>query len=146
MGVLSMFFLRGTVAVVLISLGAYSYAGSIHCPKGTTPNGESTPDVSEAWCEKTVSGSTVMHGPYRAWWPNGKLGTVGQYENGVTEGKWSGWYPNGRLQGHEWFKAGNLVRGQYWDESGKPMKKPPNPTVNPDLAHKAAQGWLPPHS
>jgi antitoxin component YwqK of YwqJK toxin-antitoxin module len=84
-----------------------------------------------------------MHGPYRAWWPNGKLGTVGQYENGVTEGKWSGWYSNGHLQGYEWFKAGKLVRGRYWDESGKPMKNPPNPMVNPDLAHKPAQGQLP---
>lgn len=82
---------------------------------------------------KSVNGNTVMHGPYRGWWPNGKLGTFGQHENAVTEGKWSYWHRNGRLQSREWFKAGELVRGQYWDESGKPMNKPPIPTINPNL-------------
>jgi hypothetical protein len=37
-------------------------ADGIGCPKGTEPKGEQTPEVSEAWCEKSVNGKVLMHG------------------------------------------------------------------------------------
>ena len=60
-----------------------------------------------------------MHGPYRAWWPNGRLGTKGQYEDGVQVGEWVGWYASGKLQGREWYVKGKLSHSEYWSESGQ---------------------------
>lgn len=68
------------ILVALLTLSGNSFAGEgIGCPAGTKPNGETTPDVSEAWCEIVRDGKVEYHGPYRAWWPNGKLGNEGQY-------------------------------------------------------------------
>ncbi len=98
--------------------------GGIGCPKGTTPNGEETPEVSEAWCELQWNGQTVQHGPYRAWWPNGKLGTTGQYDHGKAVGKWTGWYSSGELQGEEWFQNGKKVKARYLDRKGREVDHP----------------------
>ena len=96
-------------------------AGGIDCPKGTTRNGETTPEASEAWCEDT---NHRMHGPYRAWWPNGNLGTEGQYEHGVATGKWRGWYESGELQGEEWFEGGRKTKSVYFDKRGHEIQEP----------------------
>ncbi len=71
-----------------------------------------------------VDGKKVMHGPYRAWWPNGKLGTEGQYLNGKPDGLWRGWYESGELQGEELFKNGIKVKSRYYDKQGKEKSKP----------------------
>src|ERR1700741_1141154 len=97
------------------------------CPQGTTPNGETTPEVREAWCEVAHDGSVVLHGPYRAWWPNGVLGTSGQYVLGKAEGDWKGWFPSGKLQGEEQFEDGALVKGRYWNEEGQEVAEPVPP-------------------
>ncbi len=105
---------------------ALAFAGAVvsaapdplQCPPGTVANGEQTPDVDEEWCE--IPGAPpVLHGPYRAWWPNGKLGTRGQYTTGKRTGKWIGWYPSGKLQGNEWYVSDKLSRSEYWKESGE---------------------------
>src|SRR5579883_1427928 len=83
---------------------AISNGGSLVCPKGTTPKAEATPELSEAWCEISKDGTTFQHGPYRAWWPNGKLSTEGQYAYGKQTGRWRGWYVTGELQGEEWYE------------------------------------------
>ena len=114
-----------SVVAALVGLGpAYVLAGDIVCPKGTLPNGEETPDVKEAWCETPWHGKTVQHGPYRSWWPNGKLGTKGQYVYGKADGKWQGWYSNGELQGEEWFDLGRKVKARYFDKQGHPAHEP----------------------
>ena len=107
------------VTASTVSLGA-----GIACPKGTSPNGEQTPDVNEAWCEVQWHGATVMHGPYRSWWSNGKLGTYGQYVYGKAEGKWRGWYKTGELQGEEWFENGKSVKVIYYDKKGHVVSEP----------------------
>lgn len=99
-------------------------AEDITCPKGTTLHGETTPDVREAWCELRWHGKTVQHGPYRAWWLNGTLGTLGQYVYGKAEGKWRGWYQTGQLQGEEWFSKGNKVKSLYYDRKGHVVAEP----------------------
>ena len=116
----------------MLSLVGTALAGGVSCPKGTKPNGEQIPgEVAEAWCELEISGQIVMHGPYRAWWPNGQLGTVGQYRSGVAVGKWSAWYPSGKLQGHEWFEAGRSVRTKQWSEAGRKLANPPSRSQEP---------------
>ena len=94
-------------------------AKGIGCPTGTTPRGEATPEISEAWCEDA---NAKMHGPYKSWWPNGKLGNEGQYERGKATGKWRGWYESGELQGEEWFEDGVKMKAVYYDRQGH--KKP----------------------
>ncbi len=99
----------------------FAIAGGIGCPEGTTPNGETTPDVVEAWCEDAKG---EMHGPYRAWWPNKKLGNEGQYNHGKATGKWRAWYETGEIQGEEWFEDGKKFKGRYYDKQGHEIPEP----------------------
>jgi hypothetical protein len=110
---------------LVAALGSSSVFGQdFVCPKGTVPRGETTPEVREAWCEVTVNGKTVEHGPYRSWWPNGRLGTKGTMVYGKAEGRWTGWYETGELQGEEWFKDGKIVKARYYDKEGRRISKP----------------------
>jgi antitoxin component YwqK of YwqJK toxin-antitoxin module len=113
-----------TVAIAALVLSGNSFAGGIGCPAGTTPNGENTPDVSEAWCEIIKDGKTEMHGPYRSWWPNGKVGNKGQYDHGQMIGQWRAWHENGKLQAEEWYKNGRKIKGLYWDKNGIKTQEP----------------------
>lgn len=115
------------VAVVIASLvlgGNSVLAGGIGCPAGATPRGETTPDVSEAWCEVIKDGKPEMHGPYRAWWPNGRLGNEGEYSYGQKVGHWRAWHENGKLQADEWYENGRMIKGLYWEKNGKKVQKP----------------------
>lgn len=119
--------MRATFAAVLIAalvLSDNSFADGIGCPAGTTPNGETTPEVSEAWCEITRDGKVDMHGPYRAWWPNGRLGDQGQYSYGQMTGRWRAWHKNGKLQAEEWYDKGHKTKGFYWDKNGIKSQEP----------------------
>ena len=113
-----------TTLILALGVASVAFSGDITCPKGSRPNGEDTPDLKEAWCETTWHGQTVQHGPYRAWWANGKLGTSGQYVYGKAEGKWRGWYPSGQLQGEEWFQGGKKLKSRYFDKKGHVANEP----------------------
>ena len=127
---------RGALGLVRASLAAITFTalvaagsamargGEITCPKGTVPNGEDTQDVKEAWCEVLWHGKKVEHGPYRAWWPDGKLGTTGQYVYGKAEGKWRRWSSTGQLQEEEWFENGRKVKDIYYDDKGRVTHPP----------------------
>jgi hypothetical protein len=110
--------------MLALAIPALCRGGDLVCPKGTTPKAESTPQVSEAWCEILRAGATEMHGPYRAWWPNGKLGTEGQYSHEKQTGRWRGWYETGELQGEEWYEDGRRVKGHYFDKAGHEIPEP----------------------
>lgn len=118
--------MKGSFVALALFVALPCIAGSndIGCPEGAKPNGETTPEVSEAWCEISKGGKTVQHGPYRAWWPNGKLGTEGQYDYGKAVGHWRGWYETGELQGEEWFENGIKVKVRYFDKKGHEIPKP----------------------
>jgi hypothetical protein len=120
--------IAGVVLLSILWLPVLGAPTGIRCPAGTVPTGEQTPEVHEAWCEKVVDGKTLMHGPYRAWWPNGRLGTSGQYANGQATGEWKDWYQNGKVQGREWYVAGKLSRSEYFSESGERISAPSNPS------------------
>lgn len=121
------------LACLAVSSAVEAAAEDISCPVGTTPAGETTPDVREAWCELKYNGAVVQHGPYRAWWPNGVLGTSGQYNYGMPVGKWLGWFPSGKLQGEEWYEHGNLVKSRHFNEQGAEINdpSPPNKPLQP---------------
>lgn len=105
-------------SISLISVVVFA-DNDVKCPKGTIIKGETTPEVREAWCEMNWKGKTVLHGPYRAWYPNGVLGTSGQYDKGKSVGKWYGWYDTGEKQGEEIFINGKKTTSKYWDKKGR---------------------------
>ena len=80
--------------------------------------------MAEAWCEVVQKGTVVLHEPYRAWWPNGQLGTDGQYHYGKPVGVWKGWYADGKRTSEETFKTavGSVA---LWNEKGKQVTSPP---------------------
>jgi hypothetical protein len=101
------------------------------CPEGTRRAAETVPEVSEAWCELDHDGTVVLHGPYRAWWPNGVLGTSGQYSFGKAVGEWTGWFPSGKIQGKQRFEEGEVVEARYWNEDGQPVPELIGPETSP---------------
>ncbi len=82
--------------------------------------GETTPEVREAWCEtKDKDDKTVLHGPYRAWYPDGVLGTKGQYIFGKAQGLWEAWYENGEKEAEGYYVDGlKIGEWHYWDKQG----------------------------
>jgi hypothetical protein len=133
-------FLTFLVMLCLLSFTALAedtgtaLAKDIGCPKGTIRNGENEPGVTQAWCELATDRSQV-HGPYRAWYGNGVLGTMenfnhgkrdgkaeyrwgngrlqasGQYKNGAREGKWMFSDVSGSKSNHVLYKHGKLISG-----------------------------------
>lgn len=93
----------------LLLISGMCVAEDIHCPAGTTFITESSPQVSEQWCEIIRNGKTVMHGPYQARWTNGQLGTSGRYEFGEQNGTWQEWDEAGVLQDTSVFEKGKQV-------------------------------------
>ena len=101
-----------------------SVTDGIGCPDGTQANGETVPEVREAWCELHTSGGVVQHGPYRAWYPNGTLATNGQFDKGKNVGRWHGWYASGAKQGEIVYENGEVVSEVYWTEDGVETDSP----------------------
>jgi antitoxin component YwqK of YwqJK toxin-antitoxin module len=103
---------------ILSLQGIPLYAEQINCPPGTIPNGETTPEVSESWCE-LESNRGILHGPYRAWYPNGNLGTSEMYDHGKLTGPAVYFWDNGEKQAEGKYKNG-LREGfwKFWDKSG----------------------------
>lgn len=93
-------------------------ADGIDCPEGTIPNGESVPEIREAWCELHTDEGVVQHGPYQSWYPNGTLGTKGQFNKGKPDGHWYGWHTSGAKQGEIIYDDGEIVSEAYWTEDG----------------------------
>ena len=110
---------------ILILLSSFSIAQNIECPPNSKRAGEETPEVSETWCEtKNSKGQTVIHGPYLAWYPNGTLGTKGQYHYSQATGFWEAWYENGQKEAEGNFEDGKEVgEWKYWDKKGNRISK-----------------------
>jgi len=62
------------------------------CPTGTIVRRETSSNKYKTWCELKTGSETILHGPFLAWWANGILETMGQYELGEQEGEWLGWH------------------------------------------------------
>ncbi len=50
---------------------------------------------------------------------SGELQTIGQYSNGKNDGEWLYYREDKRLEQKESYREGNLIEGQYFDESGE---------------------------
>lgn len=69
-------------------------------------------------------GSSVNHGPYTEWHPNGKKYLEGRYEDGKREGEWTSYWEDGAKAKSGTYKNG-LPDGAwtYWDEQGKKKRE-----------------------
>lgn len=138
-------------AGLLFLWGGSVIADDIVCPPEALPNEAERPSGIEAWCELAAD-RTVLHGPYRAWHPNGVLGAEehyvrgkatgpalyrwgsgekqaqGSYRNGIPEGWWSFWDKTGTIAGRVRYRNGAVVAGQLpkWalDWSLAPIARP----------------------
>lgn len=104
-------------------------------------------------------GSTVNHGPYTAWHPNGKKHYEGRYEDGKRVGEWtyymddgvktkSGTYKDGQLDGvwtfwlpgkpeqlsrrEEYRKGARHGKWTYWDAEGRKLREESYAANEPD--------------
>lgn len=65
-------------------------------------------------------------GPYRAYFPDGRLREEGRFAHGVREGPWAAWHPNGNIRSRRNYELGRLHglqqvycdNGQLWLEYG----------------------------
>ncbi len=73
---------------------------AIACPGGTALTEARPPAGREQWCERLdQSGNRVRHGPYRAWYPDGRIKIEGQFVEGDKSGRWTFWHGNGLWDG-----------------------------------------------
>lgn len=62
----------------------------------------------------------ILHGPYVGFWPNGKVSSEGQHDNGKQEGIWHFYNDDGAIHAITHFKDGKGIEDtQYiYDEDG----------------------------
>lgn len=107
-------------ALVLLAVSTATLANEIECPAGTAVNTEQSAGGESAWCELETDRS-VLHGPYRAWYTNGVLGTEEDYVLGKASGHAVYHWGSGHKQAQGRYKAG-MREGwwRFWDKTGTP--------------------------
>ena len=69
---------------------------SVSCPDGTRVHTTIDRTIRRQWCFIPEAGT--RHGPYRSWYPNGRLRVRGQYAAGQQTGTWTSWSEDGRAR------------------------------------------------
>src|SRR5262245_58228039 len=64
------------------------------CPEGTKLSGKPPPDGDSVWCERA---NGKKHGPFTAWFKNGRKSKELAYHEGVEDGGYTTWYDNGSV-------------------------------------------------
>ena len=71
----------------------------LKCPKGTEAYGGRPPLGNREYCGRPGPAdspeSVTNHGPWRYWWPNGKLQHSGKYKDGQKHGQFTQWADTG---------------------------------------------------
>ncbi len=61
-----------------------------------------------------------LHGSWRNWYDNGRLGSEGTNKNGEPNGHWKSWYESGQLKSEGTYKNGELDgTWRTWYENGQ---------------------------
>lgn len=143
-------------ATALLALSGTAFAAAVHCPPESVPKEAHPVSGDEAWCELAAERS-LLHGPYRAWHPNGVLGTEetyvrgrangpatyrwgsgekqaqGSFRDGVAEGWWTFWDKTGVKAGRVRYRNGVVVSGelprwaQDWNAAPIAQRSSPQP-------------------
>lgn len=98
--------------LALLATSPAAFAEEIECPAGTSVNSEDSPGGLSAWCELDTDRS-LLHGPYRAWYASGVLGTQENFRNGKATGKATYHWGSGHKQAEGNYRDG--VREGWWD-------------------------------
>lgn len=108
---------RISMACLFLALSGAAMAKAIQCPPEAVAN-EQDSRGKEAWCELKADPS-LLHGPYKAWYPNGVLGSEENYVRGKASGKATYRWGSGHKQASGTYKDG--VRDgwwAFWDKNG----------------------------
>lgn len=99
----------GEVAEDYEALGA---TGKIDaCPEGTTLQEKSGTDGAQQFCALE---NEVRHGPWIAFWPNGKVREIGPYVKGYRHGTFTTWNSRGKLNSRYTWTNGQIGAGQVF--------------------------------
>jgi len=117
------------VVVGLVVLRARADA-PVACPEGARRVEARSPSGLEQWCERPgQAGRVVRDGPYRAWYPSGRLKIEGQLADGLKTGAWTYWHGNGIAGGRgQASEAGEYRAGREhgrwmrWHSLGSPRE------------------------
>ena len=96
----------------------------LKCPKGTEYYGGRPPLGNREYCGRPGAADSPErvsnHGPWRYWWPNGKLQHSGQYKDGQKHGKFKQWADSGQQISEGTYEM-DLKKGTWkrWNRAGK---------------------------
>lgn len=81
------------------------------CPEGTTLMDKDGTDGKQSFCALS---NGVRHGPWIAYWPNGKVREVGPYVAGFRNGTFTTWNSRGKLNSRYTWTNGQVGAGQVF--------------------------------
>lgn len=81
-------------------------------------NGTFSIDFEGKIFEEVSLKNGLLHGEYKMYKENGKLGTISNYANGKKEGITKKFFDDGRVKGVEEFKNNKLVKETFYDQKG----------------------------
>lgn len=89
-----------------------SRTGTIEsCPEGTTLQEKKGTDGEQVFCGIA---NGVRHGPWIAFWPNGKVREIGPYVKGFRHGSFATWNSHGKLNSRYTWTNGQIGAGQVY--------------------------------
>ena len=116
-----------TFPAIIVTQGACTSDSSVkelRCPKNTEAYGGRPPLGNREYCGRPGPSDTPQsitnHGPWRFWWPNGKLQHRGTYKNGQKHGKFTQWADTGQKISEGSYER-NLKKGTWkrWNRQNK---------------------------
>lgn len=117
-------------AGTVVAAVAARASAPLACP-GDARRVEARPPAGpEEWCERPgADGRAVREGPYRAYYPDGRLKVEGRFAAGRKTGRWTYWHGNGLAGGRGRAReAGEYREGREhgawtrWHASGIPRE------------------------
>lgn len=105
--------------ITVIVIFDVAHAVDLKCPSQARQYEVVTAESKQVWCAAKRA-QRLFHGPFRAWYVNGVLGTVETYDHGKLTGAAEYWYESGTKQAQGSFKNGARDGAwTYWDKDGK---------------------------
>lgn len=81
------------------------------CPEGTTLQDKDGTDGKQSFCGLE---NGVRHGPWIAFWPNGKVREIGPYIKGYRNGTFTTWNKAGKVNSRYTWTNGQIGAGQVF--------------------------------
>jgi protein TonB len=83
-------------------------------------NSQTTEGIPYLWYFGFPDKKFIRHGISRSWHKNGKIASLGLYNNDKQDGKFQEWFDNGQLKSEKLFKDGQIEgKSLSWFENGQ---------------------------